>query len=780
MVVFKLSDCFKHNFLHLTILGIWPGENSPSFYKYYSFIFLCINLLIYNSLLILNLVFTPRKIELMVPEVIFLFTEVTVMAKVFMVLLMRNKFVTVFNVLNCEAFKGANQNSEELIKRHVLNYKTYWKRYTVLGNFSFFSRVFAPIIKHYLFNSDIELPICTYYFLDEGVVQRYFAFWFIYQSVGMYSHMQYNVDIDTLIAGLLYLAIAQVKVLNNELKNLKFTKMKHRCPLKEDELQVIALHKNLKNYEVLLNYCSIVQDILGATLFVQFGMAAIIMCVVLSAFLLPLTIELLSFLVTYLGAIILEIFVPSWLGTQLIYESGDLVTAAYCCEWIPRSERFKRSLKLFMARANSNIVITGWQIFPLTLNTFTSIVKTAYSFFTLIRNFQDLTSQLESLSRTLCCWRLLGLWPGKNPSRFYRCYTIVFLFSTMVIYDTALAINLFCTPLKIELLIQEVTFLFNVISITTKILMVIVWRKRILKLLKILDDEMFQGKDDATQNILAEGTNSYILYRNILMVVGHFAYSFNSVIPIIANQLIPSYVIKFPTSNYYFFKEETKKDYFAIIFGYQAFGIYGLMMSDISVDTFINGCLFFGISQIKVLNYKLRNLKCDESLTLSRNLKEHVQIMKLNECLRHYDRILKYCSEFQIIINFTLFIQYAMGAMIICVLLCGLLLPLTSEEYTFMVTYLSAMVLQIFVPGWLGTQISYESQELVFAAYNSDWIPRTERFKRSIKIFVERANTPIVMVGLKMFPLSLETFVSIMKTAYSFMTLVRNVQDREE
>ncbi|CAH2239543.1 jg21547 [Pararge aegeria aegeria] len=171
----------------------------------------------------------------------------------------------------------------------------------------------------------------------------------------MYSHMQYNVDIDTLIAGLLYLAIAQVKVLNNELKNLKFTKMKHRCPLKEDELQVIALHKNLKNYEVLLNYCSIVQDILGATLFVQFGMAAIIMCVVLSAFLL----------------------------------SGDLVTAAYCCEWIPRSERFKRSLKLFMARANSNIVITGWQIFPLTLNTFTSIVKTAYSFFTLIRNFQD-------------------------------------------------------------------------------------------------------------------------------------------------------------------------------------------------------------------------------------------------------------------------------------------------------------------------------------------------------------------------------------------------------
>lgn len=37
-----------------------------------------------------------------------------------------------------------------------------------------------------------------------------------------------------------------------------------------------------------------------------------------------------------------------------------------------------------------------------------------------------------------------------------------------------------------------------------------------------------------------------------------------------------------------------------------------------------------------------------------------------------------------------------------------MLQPLTSEEYTFMVTYIAAMIMQIFVPGWLGTQISYE------------------------------------------------------------------------
>nr|AXY83455.1 putative odorant receptor 34 [Conopomorpha sinensis] len=42
-----------------------------------------------------------------------------------------------------------------------------------------------------------------------------------------------------------------------------------------------------------------------------------------------------------------------------------------------------------------------------------------------------------------------------------------------------------------------------------------------------------------------------------------------------------------------------------------------------------------------------------------------------------------------------------------------------------------------------------------------------------------RANNPVVMMGWKIFPLSLDTFTGIMKTAYSFFTLVRNVQVRD-
>ncbi|CAB3239814.1 unnamed protein product [Arctia plantaginis] len=81
------------------------------------------------------------------------------------------------------------------------------------------------------------------------------------------------------------------------------------------------------------------------------------------------------------------------------------------------------------------------------------------------------------------------------------------------------------------------------------------------------------------------------------------------------------------------------------------------------------------------------------------------------------------------------------------------------------------------MPGYLGTQLVHESQELIFAAYDSEWIPRSEPFKRSLRLFMERSKTPIMITGLKMFSLSLTTFTSIMKTAYSLFALIRNFQE---
>ncbi|CAH2102737.1 unnamed protein product [Euphydryas editha] len=332
-----------------------------------------------------------------------------------------------------------------------------------------------------------------------------------------------------------------------------------------------------------------------------------------------------------------------------------------------------------------------------------------------------------TLNRTLKIWKYLGLWDGGTNKTIYKYYSYTFIFMLLILYNIQQTISLIYTPRKVEIMIKEVTFYFNVVAITINVVMIMIHKKTIVEVLVTLDSEEFQGTDDITNEIIKKDMAKYKIYWKGLMGLGNFAYIMKDIVPIIANFAISSYQISLPTFNYFFLNETTKNDYFSWLFAYEIVAIYAVMLYDVTSDIFMNGILFYSITQMKILNYRLRNLKAEINVELSTEDQEIIHVMELNKCLRHYDSILKYCSDIQSITRVIMFVKYGLGSTIICVLLCGLLL----------------------------------SQELVFAAYNSDWIPRTEPFKRSIKVFMERAKTPIVMVGLKLFPLSLETFTSV-------------------
>nr|ARO70509.1 Odorant Receptor 27-2 [Dendrolimus punctatus] len=374
-------------------------------------------------------------------------------------------------------------------------------------------------------------------------------------------------------------------------------------------------------------------------------------------------------------------------------------------------------------------------------------------------------------------WKLFAIWPGKTPSRLYKYYTYLYLFATLFAYNILLTVNLIYTPFKIDMLIREVIFNFTEIVVTSKVIMVLVKRNKIVEILDLLDSEEFQDTNESS-SIVGDSkktyTRSYLMYA----ITSNISYFSQVIAPVFVNLIFgSSLTTELPICNYYFLSDESRKNYFVFWFIYQAVGMYGHMTYNVTIDSFLAGLLLMTETQMRVINYKLTNLNKEVKHGTDDKANEDKEMSKLKKCLRHYDLVLKYCSQVQNLINVTIFIQFGIGSVIICVTLCALLLPSKMETMIFMVTYFMAMTMQIFVPGWLGTKIRHESQQLVFAAYNTDWISRSKSFKRNIMIFVERANIPIQMTGLKMFPLSLVTFTSIMKTAYSLFTLIRNVQE---
>nr|WCC57487.1 odorant receptor 30 [Papilio machaon] len=382
----RISRCFKLNFVFLNVFGIWPVKNNGTLYRYYYLSFVFISLFVYNLLLTLNLIYTPRKLDTLIREVVFYFTEIAVTGKVVMILTKQSDILNVLRILDCETFQGHDDISRIIIKRHITKYKIYWKIYAVISNFAYCSQILLPVVWYFLFNTPLNLPICKYYFLNVQFIKKYFIYLFIYQSVWMYGHMTYNVNIDTLIAGFVIMAITQLRVLNYKLKYFYISMKSLRNSTQNMELQELKRH--LKHYDIILSYCSKIQEILSVSLFVQFGMASAVICVILCGLLLQTSKESLIFMISYLLAMTLQIFVPAYLGSILSNESQELVYAAYCAKWITRSKAFKSSINIFLTRANKKISITALKMFPLSLDTFTWIMKTAYSFLTVIRNIQ--------------------------------------------------------------------------------------------------------------------------------------------------------------------------------------------------------------------------------------------------------------------------------------------------------------------------------------------------------------------------------------------------------
>ncbi|XP_072937136.1 odorant receptor 49b-like [Epargyreus clarus] len=379
----------------------------------------------------------------------------------------------------------------------------------------------------------------------------------------------------------------------------------------------------------------------------------------------------------------------------------------------------------------------------------------------------------DTFQMNFVCWKIFGIWPGKSSSKYYKFYSFFYVFIFFVIYNVILTVNLYYTPLEVDLIIEEAIYYFNEVAIMLKVATILIWREKILALFDILDCNPFKGKDEVSKEIIVRNIQRYKTCWKLYAVQSHFAVFLCCIVPVIMHFLPVEYQLKFPVSKYLLLSVETRDKYFGWLYSYQVSGLYGQMMYNVNIDSFFAGLLYLAITQMEVLDHQLRSLRWEKQNGTDNP--EQKRVNELKYCLRHYDEILRYCAAVQNIFSLMLFVQFGMASAIICVISCATFLP--NSEVVPMLSYLTCMTVQIFVPAWLGTQLTYKSKSLVFAAYNSEWVPRSEPFKSSIKIFMERANTPIIISGMNLFTLNLENFIAIMKTAYSFLTLVRNVQE---
>lgn len=75
----------------------------------------------------------------------------------------------------------------------------------------------------------------------------------------------------------------------------------------------------------------------------------------------------------YIVCIVTQIFLPCYFGNEVIYVGSSLSNWAYASEWYSFSLNYRRDLFVFLERLKRKSEILAGKLFPLSLDTFTSV-----------------------------------------------------------------------------------------------------------------------------------------------------------------------------------------------------------------------------------------------------------------------------------------------------------------------------------------------------------------------------------------------------------------------
>lgn len=71
------------------------------------------------------------------------------------------------------------------------------------------------------------------------------------------------------------------------------------------------------------------------------------------------------------------------------------------------------------------------------------------------------------------------------------------------------------------------------------------------------------------------------------------------------------------------------------------------------------------------------------------------------------------------------------------------------------------MIVELFVPCFFGSLVTANSKLITHRIYDSNWIDKSQKYKKAIKIFVERTFTPIAFYAGGQFLLDLQSFLQV-------------------
>ncbi|XP_044727736.1 odorant receptor 94a-like [Chrysoperla carnea] len=87
---------------------------------------------------------------------------------------------------------------------------------------------------------------------------------------------------------------------------------------------------------------------------------------------------------------------------------------------------------------------------------------------------------------------------------------------------------------------------------------------------------------------------------------------------------------------------------------------------------------------------------------------------------------------------------------------------------------------QIYLYCWFGNKVFYKSTQLIHSVYMLEWDKCSKKIRQTLCIIMDRSRRPININAGNLIPVRLDTFIQIVKSAYSMFAILQNMDNEIE
>ncbi|XP_043272515.1 odorant receptor 13a-like [Venturia canescens] len=304
-----------------------------------------------------------------------------------------NKLVKFMTYMNRDWSSRKEKDGTKVLHRYAERSKalaTGYTLYMIVGGSIYvcvpLMPVFLDVVKPLNETRPRETFFLTEYFIDQD---KYYVPIFFHGFVTTNISMVIVAGCDTMYSAFVHYVCSIFVELGNELENPVTNKDDSFYVSKDDDYIFEHVRKCIKKHREVIELCDYLESTYTFYFFGTIG----------------LNIFLISFVgvqtVTkkddpslfiryniYLMGQIMHAFFGCWHGQLLIDHSQEIITATYKAQWYCSSLRSRKLFTLMMMRSSKPCYLTAGKLFPVSLETFTTVMKTAMSYFTVLRSLQ--------------------------------------------------------------------------------------------------------------------------------------------------------------------------------------------------------------------------------------------------------------------------------------------------------------------------------------------------------------------------------------------------------